>query len=93
MRCRSCQDAAVVEVRRHHGAFCARWFVRHCREAAFYFGFLERVSHHFVPEARAEQEQLGRCSSCGAATTGEVCAFCKLRARAGSTSPGAVSHS
>lgn len=51
-------------------------------KAAFYFGFLERVSHHFRPESVAEQDGLGTCSSCGAATTGAVCAFCKLRARA-----------
>jgi uncharacterized protein (TIGR00269 family) len=55
-------------------------------KAAFYFGFLEKVSAHFRPEALSEQENLGRCSSCGAATTGAVCAFCKLRARAASPS-------
>jgi uncharacterized protein (TIGR00269 family) len=47
-------------------------------KAAFYFGFLARASHLFRPEARAEQGDLGECSSCGAPTTGEVCAFCKL---------------
>ena len=51
-------------------------------KAAFYFGFLDKVSHHFRPESLAEQDKLGSCSSCGAATTGDVCAFCKLRARA-----------
>ncbi len=55
-------------------------------KAAFYFGFLDKVSQHFRPQAVAEQEQLGRCSSCGAATTGEVCAFCKLRVRAAAPS-------
>ena len=32
---------------------------------AFYFGFLERVSPLFVPEAQAEQEQLQSCAQCG----------------------------
>ena len=49
---------------------------------AFYFGFLERVSPLFVPEARAEQEHLRACAQCGTPTTGEVCAFCRLVERA-----------
>ncbi|MGQ0520306.1 MAG: ATP-binding protein [Actinomycetota bacterium] len=51
-------------------------------KAAFYFEFLDKASHLFTPRAEAEQADLGRCSSCGAATPGDVCAFCKLRARA-----------
>jgi uncharacterized protein (TIGR00269 family) len=51
-------------------------------KAAFYFEFLDKASHLFTPAAAAERDGLGQCSSCGAATTGEVCAFCKLRARA-----------
>ena len=49
---------------------------------AFYFGFLERASALFLPEARAEQEQLGACAQCGTPTTGDVCAFCRLVERA-----------
>jgi recombinational DNA repair protein RecR len=49
---------------------------------AFYFGFLERVSPMFVPEAQAEQENLRACAQCGTPTTGEVCAFCRLVERA-----------
>jgi uncharacterized protein (TIGR00269 family) len=48
----------------------------------FYFGFLARASDRFTPDAAAEREQLGACTTCGAPTTGEVCAFCKLVARA-----------
>jgi uncharacterized protein (TIGR00269 family) len=48
----------------------------------FYFGFLARASGRFTPDAEAEQEQLGACSRCGAPTTGEVCAFCRLAERA-----------
>jgi tRNA-5-methyluridine54 2-sulfurtransferase len=48
----------------------------------FYFGFLARASGRFTPDADAEQEQLRSCSSCGAPTSGEVCAFCRLVERA-----------
>ena len=51
-------------------------------KAAFYFEFLDKASHLFTPTAQAAKDALGRCSGCGAATTGEVCAFCVLRARA-----------
>ena len=56
-------------------------------KAAFCFGFLERASQYFTPTAQAEQERLVPCSSCGAPTTGEVCAFCRLVERA-TASPG-----
>jgi uncharacterized protein (TIGR00269 family) len=45
---------------------------------AFYFGFLERASAHFTPEADEEKGELRACTSCGAPTPGEVCAFCRL---------------
>jgi tRNA-5-methyluridine54 2-sulfurtransferase len=48
----------------------------------FYFGFLARASDRFTPEAEEVQEQLRACERCGAPTTGEVCAFCRLVARA-----------
>lgn len=54
-------------------------------KAAFYLEFLDKASPLFTPRAAAEQAALGRCSSCGAATPGDVCAFCKLRARATSS--------
>ncbi len=41
MRCRSCRAAAVIEVPRHHAAFCPDCFVRHCREQ------LQRAVRHF----------------------------------------------
>lgn len=49
---------------------------------AFYFGFLEKASSHFRPEAVAEQAALHGCPTCGSPTTSEVCAFCSLVARA-----------
>jgi tRNA(Ile)-lysidine synthase TilS/MesJ len=51
-------------------------------KAAFYFGFLERISPLFASATEAEQGQLRTCPSCGAPTTAEVCAFCRLAAKA-----------
>ena len=50
----------------------------------FYFGFLKRASALFVPEGEADREDLHPCLECGAPTTGDVCAFCRLVAMAGS---------
>jgi uncharacterized protein (TIGR00269 family) len=49
---------------------------------AFYFGFLEKASPLFTPEAASEQEKLQQCAQCGTPTTSEVCAFCRLVERA-----------
>jgi tRNA-5-methyluridine54 2-sulfurtransferase len=49
---------------------------------AFYFGFLQRASAHFRPEAESQQRALRACQVCGSPTTGEVCAFCSLVSRA-----------
>ncbi len=49
----------------------------------FYFGFLARASERFVGDATDEQADLQPCSSCGAPTTSEICAFCRLVERAG----------
>ena len=53
----------------------------------FYFGFLARASAHFRPEAEGEQADLQPCTSCGAPTTAEVCAFCRLVEKAGGHHP------
>src|SRR5262245_9179305 len=44
----------------------------------FLFGFLEKARPAFE---RAEQTELVECASCGQATTGPLCAFCKLAER------------
>jgi uncharacterized protein (TIGR00269 family) len=49
-------------------------------KAAFLFGFLERGQARFS-EAEASV-RLGPCAECGAPTPGDVCAFCRLQARA-----------
>jgi uncharacterized protein (TIGR00269 family) len=51
-------------------------------KAAFLFGFLDRVHERFAGDAVEERESLRPCAECGAATTSDVCAFCRLRARA-----------
>jgi len=48
----------------------------------FYFGFLERASPLFTPEARAERDELRPCARCGTPTPGDICAFCRLVERA-----------
>lgn len=50
-------------------------------KATFYFGFLDRVAPMFASIAETEREKLRPCAGCGAPTTGEWCAFCKLVAR------------
>jgi uncharacterized protein (TIGR00269 family) len=51
-------------------------------KAAFYFGFLDRISSLFTPVADVESEGLRPCEGCGEPTTAELCAFCKLVAKA-----------
>jgi len=54
---------------------------------AFYFDFLDKAAAHFQPEAATAQEGLAPCRSCGAPTTGEVCAFCRLVERTSGREP------
>ncbi len=44
----------------------------------FYFKFLSRASDRFRTDADAERDALRSCGVCGAPTTGDVCAFCRL---------------
>jgi tRNA-5-methyluridine54 2-sulfurtransferase len=48
----------------------------------FYFGFLARGSERFTADAESDREQLRPCATCGAPTSAEVCAFCRLVERA-----------
>ena len=49
-------------------------------KAAFYLSFVDRIAARFA--ADADIESVGACRECGAPTTGEVCAFCRLVERA-----------
>jgi tRNA-5-methyluridine54 2-sulfurtransferase len=48
-------------------------------KAAFLHGFVDRASERFAPER--DEQTLQTCASCGAPTSGDVCAFCRLQAR------------
>jgi tRNA-5-methyluridine54 2-sulfurtransferase len=50
-------------------------------KAAFLSGFLDRVHHRFAEEIGEERDALQPCVACGSPTTGDVCAFCRLRDR------------
>jgi tRNA-5-methyluridine54 2-sulfurtransferase len=52
-------------------------------KAAFLFGYLERGHERFAGAAEQERDELRDCIVCGAPTPGEVCAFCRLRAKVG----------
>jgi tRNA-5-methyluridine54 2-sulfurtransferase len=52
-------------------------------KAAFVFGFVDRAHDRFVDEAHDERAALQACAVCGSPTTGDVCAFCRLRDRVG----------
>lgn len=60
-------------------------------KATFLFGFLERAQDQLAPPAtlRGEPDDHGTpvtlrsCTECGSPTPADVCAFCKLRERAG----------
>ena len=54
---------------------------------AFYFEFLAKAAGHFQPEAATAQDALVACARCGAPTTGEVCAFCRLVERVEGAEP------
>jgi tRNA-5-methyluridine54 2-sulfurtransferase len=58
-------------------------------KSAFYFGFLERVAGLVQSVAEEERAGLHPCPGCGSPTVSEVCAFCKLVARAGGRPPAA----
>lgn len=47
-----------------------------------YFGFLEHGLARFEPQDPEEAPDVHACSRCGAPTTADVCAFCRLREQA-----------
>ncbi len=51
-------------------------------KAAFLFNFLDRAHERFADAAVVDKDDLLRCTICGSPTPGEVCAFCRLQARA-----------
>ncbi len=51
-------------------------------KTAFLTGFFDKAHKHFAQVAVEERETLQACRQCGAPTTNEVCAFCRLQVRA-----------
>jgi uncharacterized protein (TIGR00269 family) len=47
-------------------------------KSAFYFQFLERMLPVLDDVADAERDLVGECARCGAPSSAEICAFCKL---------------
>jgi uncharacterized protein (TIGR00269 family) len=47
-------------------------------KAAFYLGFLERMGPVLAGHSKAAADGLRACARCGAPTTTEICAFCRL---------------
>ncbi|MFV0308889.1 MAG: ATP-binding protein [Desertimonas sp.] len=47
-------------------------------KASFYLQFLDRMAPLLAGQSQAAQDGLGACQRCGAPTTGEICAFCRL---------------
>lgn len=56
-------------------------------KAAFYLNFLDKMAPLLVPTGVEDREALRPCSECGAPTTGDVCAFCRLVATASAHDP------
>jgi uncharacterized protein (TIGR00269 family) len=56
-------------------------------KAAFYLNFLERMAPLLADHLTTERDALGTCAECGAPTSGEVCAFCRLQATASAHLP------
>ena len=57
---------------------------------AFYFGFLERAAARFAAGTLQEADGLTACVRCGAPSSNEVCAFCRLVERAAGAEPVAL---
>jgi uncharacterized protein (TIGR00269 family) len=54
---------------------------------AFYFEFLDKAADRFRPEAADAREGLRACPTCGAPTTADECAFCRLVDRVSGAEP------
>ena len=51
-------------------------------KASFYLNFVERMAPMLAGRLADDRGALGSCAECGAPTSGDVCAFCRLVATA-----------
>ena len=56
-------------------------------KAAFYLNFVEKMAPLLTAYAAEERTVVGVCSACGAPTSGDVCAFCRLVETASAHAP------
>jgi tRNA-5-methyluridine54 2-sulfurtransferase len=56
-------------------------------KAAFYLNFIEHMAPILADQLHDERKALGTCAECGAPTSGEVCAFCRLVATSAAHEP------
>ena len=56
-------------------------------KAAFYLNFLDNMAPLLTGITAAATDSLQECTSCGAPTTGDMCAFCRLAEKASAHEP------
>lgn len=56
-------------------------------KAAFYLNFLDNMAPLLAGHSKAATDELGSCTSCGAPTTSDVCAFCRTAQKARTHEP------
>jgi uncharacterized protein (TIGR00269 family) len=56
-------------------------------KAAFYLNFLDNMAPLLSGRSAADTDGLQSCSSCGAPTTGDLCAFCRVAEKASAHEP------
>ena len=56
-------------------------------KAAFYLNFLDNMAPLLAGRSVADTDALLRCTSCGAPTTGDLCAFCRVAEKARAHEP------
>jgi uncharacterized protein (TIGR00269 family) len=56
-------------------------------KSAFYLNFIDKMAPLLVGRSQADAGELRPCGQCGAPTTGDVCAFCRLNERVAGHEP------
>jgi len=56
-------------------------------KANFYLNFLDNMAPLLAGRSAAATDDLRECTSCGSPTTGEVCAFCRIREKSSAHEP------